>query len=99
MKPISLTPWQKLHALSYRFYQFQTWTPKAGDRYTTSRADLELYEVISVDDGVVTTRYSDPARGDQISIWSQDEFLSPKTFGANRVWVPDWILEKEFFHG
>ncbi|MDD9740894.1 hypothetical protein PVW47_14030 [Marinovum sp. SP66] len=42
-----LTKTQKLEALAARFYQGVEWVPKAGDLYTTSRADLEVYRVIS----------------------------------------------------
>lgn len=90
----SLTHQQKLEALAYRFYHRQTWTPKPGDFYTTARADLELYQVVSVEDGIVKTRYVDPARGAQISEWDEATFLSPETFGYARVWVPDWLMSQ-----
>lgn len=84
-----LTPQQKLEALSYRFYQFGTWSPKAGDYYTTSRADLEVYQIVSVTDGVVRTRFTEGS--DAISEWPEDGFLT-EGFGPRRVFVPPWVF-------
>lgn len=88
--PVSLTAEQKLQALSLRFYQGLAWVPKAGDHYTTSRADLELYKVVSVEDGIVRTRYCDN-KTDTISSWPAEEFTS-SGFGPKRVYVPDFVL-------
>lgn len=90
--PIELTPMQKLHALSGKFYSRLQWEPKAGDLYTTSRADLELYQVTAIRDGKVFTRYRDGNRSIATSEWPEDEFLDPHTFGYARVHVPDWII-------
>lgn len=87
---ISLTAEQKLHALAFRFYQSAGWEPKAGDYYTTSRADLELYKVVDVRDGKVFTTYL--PEGGTVAEWPAEEFLSEKTFGRCRVHVPDWVL-------
>ena len=87
----ALTYQQKLEALSLRFYQGLAWLPKAGDYYTTSRADLELYQVVSVEDGFVKTRYCDTSKTDAISSWPEDEFTTGG-FGPKRVYVPDFIL-------
>lgn len=84
-----LTYQQKLDALAYRFYQGAAWEPKAGDFYTTSRADLELYQVVSVEGGVVRTRYTEGS--DSISEWPEAEFLTGG-FGPKRVFVPEWII-------
>ncbi|MBO9125497.1 MULTISPECIES: hypothetical protein [unclassified Rhizobium] len=84
-----LTYQQKLDALSYRFYQAGPWAPKAGDFYTTSRADLELYQVVSVENGLVRTRYTEGT--DAISEWPEAGFLT-EGFGARRVFVPDWVI-------
>ena len=84
-----LTYQQKLDALSYRFYQGGEWKPKAGDFYTTSRADLELYQVVSVQGGVVRTRFTEGT--DAISEWTEDGFLT-EGFGPRRVYVPEWII-------
>jgi hypothetical protein len=84
-----LTHQQKLDALAFRFYQDGKWTPKAGDFYTTSRADLELYQVVSVENGVVRTRYTEGS--DTISEWAEGEFLT-EGFGPRRVFVPEWVL-------
>lgn len=87
----SLTHQQKLEALSLRFYQGLKWTPKAGDYYTTSRADLELYQVVAVEDGMVKTRYCKTSRSETVSSWPVDEFTDAG-FGPKRVWVPDFVL-------
>lgn len=84
-----LTYQQKLDALSYRFYQGGAWTPKAGDFYTTSRADLELYQVVSVEGGVVRTRFTEGS--DAISEWPEAGFLT-EGFGPRRVFVPEWVI-------
>jgi hypothetical protein len=88
-----LTPWQKLSALAMRFYGNTPWTPKPGDYYSTSRADLELYQVVDIKDDKVYTRYCDPQKGNTIADWPVDEFLSPKTFGYARVWVHEAFLQ------
>lgn len=85
-----LTYQQKLDALSYRFYQGAQWEPKAGDFYTTSRADLELYQVVSVEGGVVRTRFTEGS--DAISEWPEAEFLT-EGFGPRRVFVPEWVMD------
>lgn len=88
--PIVLTAGQKLQALALRFYQCLEWAPKAGDYYTTSRADLELYKVVDVRDGKVFTTYL--PEGGTVAEWPAEEFLSEETFGRCRVHVPDWVL-------
>lgn len=90
-----LTPMQKLHALGFRFYQGDTqnngWKVKAGDYYTTSRPDLELYRVVSVAGGKVTTQYcANPAVTTE---WDEYNFLT-EGFGPNRVRVPEWIFQE-----
>jgi hypothetical protein len=80
---------QKLQALALRFYQGYTWVPKAGDHYTTVRADLELYRVVRVEGSVVYTEYTD--RECKPEAWELSEFTSAG-FGIHRVYVPDWIL-------
>ena len=89
---MKLTERQKLEALAYRFYQNGEWIPKAGDFYTTARADLEVYEVVSVEGGIVRTRYTEGS--DEVSEWPEDEFLT-EGFGPNRVWVPEFLLSLE----
>ena len=86
---VKLTYQQKLEALSYRFYQGGEWKPKAGDFYTTSRADLELYQVVSVEGGVVRTRFTEGT--DAISEWPEAGFLT-EGFGPRRVLVPEWVI-------
>ena len=88
---MDLTYQQKLEALSLRFYQGMLWTPKAGDYYTTSRADLELYRVVAVEGGMVKTQYCDQSKSSAVSSWPEKEFTS-EGFGPKRVWVPDFVL-------
>lgn len=89
---MKLTQDQKLQALALRFYQDLEWSPSPGDFYTTSRADLEVYQVVEVEDGIVKTRYTENT--EEISEWPEDEFLTAG-FGPKRVWVPDFILRPE----
>lgn len=84
-----LTYQQKLDALAYRFYQGAQWEPKAGDFYTTSRADLELYQVVAIENGVVKTRFTEGS--DAIAEWPEAEFLTGG-FGPKRVFVPPWVI-------
>lgn len=87
--PTKLTENQKLHALAYKYYQGGKWEPKKGDYYTTSRADLELYQVVDVTETKVLTRYL--VGSDTTSEWDKDGFLT-EGFGVNRVWVPHFIF-------
>ena len=86
---MKLTLQAKLDALAYRFYQDGAWTPKAGDYYTTSRADLELYQVVAIENGTVRTRYTEGS--DVIAEWPEAEFMTAG-FGPRRVFVPEWVL-------
>ena len=90
ISPTKLTEMQKLHALAYKYYQGQKWEPKKGDYYTTSRADLELYQVVDVTDTKVVTRYL--VGSDNVSEWDKNGFLT-EGFGVNRVWVPHFIFK------
>lgn len=85
-----LTYEQKLQAMAYRFYQGAEWQPKAGDYYTTSRADLEVYRVTEVRVDVIVTDYTENSAGP--FAWPAAEFLT-EGFGPKRVWVPDWIIK------
>lgn len=85
-----LTHQQKLDALALKYYSFYRWEPKAGDYYTTSRSDLELYQIVDIRDGKVFTKYL--VGSETLSEWPEEEFLSPETFGGRRVYVPSWIL-------
>lgn len=90
----SLTAEQKLLALKLRFYDDMEWRPKAGDYYTTSRNDLELYKVVEIKmDYWVYTNYCDPAKTtEQPSEWLVSHFTKSE-FGPRRVWVPNFILD------
>ncbi len=85
----SLTAQQKLQALAHKYYSGILWEPKAGDYYTTSRADLELYQVVYADETVVKTKYC--IGSDVVSEWPTYTFL--KDFGEKRVFVPEWIFK------
>lgn len=87
---MKLTAEQKLEAMAHRFYQGVEWTPKAGDLYTSARADLEVYRVVEVRDDVIVTEYTE--NGTAPSEWPIHEFLS-EGFGPSRVWVPEWIIK------
>lgn len=88
----TLTPNQKLHALSAKYYQHTVWIPKKGDYYTSTRADLELYQIVNIKNGIVYTIYCNmeckPVQ------WDEKTFLT-EGFGVNRVHVPDWIIQME----
>lgn len=91
--PTSLTPLQKLHALGHRFYYGVVWEPKTGHFYTTSRPDLELYQIVDVTEENVYTRYCDPAKDrGTVAAWKRKDFLDPNSFGHARVWVPEWVF-------
>lgn len=87
----TLTPLQKLFALAAKNYQGIKWTPQTGDYYTSARADLELYQVIEVKDGIIKTIYCDKQCSPQS--WDETEFTTIG-FGLHRVHVPLWILEQ-----
>lgn len=81
---------QKLHALAYKHYQHAKWFPKPDDHYTTSRADLELYRVVKIENGKLYTEYvTDPGN---LSEWEEEGFTT-QGFGPKRVYVPDWIFD------
>jgi len=86
-----LTPMQKLHALANRFYQGGVqWIPKKGDFYTSTRADLEIYEILDVtEDKIKTVNLT--AKSSIVSEWDKETFLT-EGFGINRVWVPHFIF-------
>lgn len=89
MKDILFTTDMKLQALSHKYYSGIKWEPKAGDYYTSSRADLELYQVVEVTDNKVKTTY---LNGDKnVSEWDKDGFTK-EGFGVNRVYVPEFVF-------
>ena len=85
----SLTPIQKLHALSLRYYSDYKWEPEAGDYYTTCRSDLELYRIAKIENGIVYTEYT--TQPSLLSEWSESEFTTAG-FGIRRVHVPSFIF-------
>lgn len=85
-----LTPTQKLNALAAKFYNDAVWQPKAGDYYTSTRADLELYRVSRIEEGKIFTVYCHIECNEQG--WNADDFTT-KGFGLKRVHVPDWVFD------
>lgn len=86
----ALTAQQKLAALACRFYQGLQWQPAAGDHYTTSRNDLELYRVAKIEGGKVYTEYC--TKPGVLTQWDEVGFAT-EGFGVRRVWVPPFVLE------
>lgn len=94
--PIMLTESQKLQAIALKFYQGQKWEPEAGHFYTTSRADLELYYIVKIENGIVFTCYTRQYNpmfpsATPMAEWPIEEFTT-QGFGVHRVWVPPFIL-------
>ena len=87
-----LTAEAKLQAFQSKFYQGVEWEPKKGDYYTTTRADLELYQVVDVDDEFVYTTYL--YEDSPISKWDKNKFTT-EDFGIKRMFVPDYLLKME----
>ena len=87
----TLTPWQKLSALAMRFYQNRNWDPDVGDYFTTTRADLNLYQIVGMDHGKVRTKSCDPTKSAILS-WDLEHFLIDPTIGYARVWVSTTFL-------
>jgi len=79
----------KLDAFARKYYQGEEWIPKAGDYYTTTRNDLELYQVVEVTETEVHTSYL--PLGGQVSKWPINEFTK-EGFGPRRMLVPIEIL-------
>lgn len=83
----------KLAAISLKYYSLYKWEPKAGDFFTTSRNDCELYQIVAIDEELVYTKYYEPSFSDTISTCLKDDFLSEHTFGRHRVHVPEWAFK------
>lgn len=79
----------KLQAMALKYYSGVIWEPKAGDYYTSSRADLELYQVVKVTEKYVYTRYLTP--NSAIQEWDKEGFTK-QGFGVNRVHVPNFVF-------
>lgn len=88
-----LTTEIKLQVFAAKFYQGMFWEPKKGDYYTTTRADLELYQVVDVDERFVYTKYTYDVESKNISKWEKDKFLT-HGFGTRRMWIPDYLIKK-----
>lgn len=80
----------KLQSIAQKYYLGGIeWIPKAGDYYTSTRADLELYQVVKVTDTQIFTRYV--KHDSEIAAWDKDGFTC-EGFGINRVHVPDFVF-------
>lgn len=97
--PTQLTYAQKLTALAYKFYHHQAWRPASGDYYTSSRDDLELYQVVEVIPAtperaaeIITRRCDLDNKDSTPDRWSYIDFMHPDGFGSKRVWVPTFVL-------
>lgn len=86
----SLSVVQKQQALSLKYYDCLEWKPKKGDYYTTSRNDLELYQIVDENESSLFTNYCDEKKSPQPQEWKKSDFLID--FGERRVYVPDFIL-------
>lgn len=91
MTTTSLTHYQKLQAMAEKYYSYVTWNPKVGDYYTSSRNDLELYQVVDEDEEHFYTIYCNNPDGVRQK-WRKDEFTT-QGFGLNRVHVHHHILQ------
>jgi hypothetical protein len=78
-----LTVEQKLQALSSKYYDGLPWNPKKGDYYTTSRNDLELYQIVDENETTLFTNYCGEKKADEPHEWSKIKFL--EDFGERRV--------------
>lgn len=86
-----LTAEMKLEAFAVKYYNGLQWNPKKGDYYTTTRADLELYQVHDIDEDFVYTIYTD--RECEVQRWDKDKFTT-QDFGIRRMWIPDYLIKK-----
>ncbi len=82
----------KLAALDWRFYQHQSWRVQAGDLYSLTRNDCELYKVLNVEGGLTFTMVvnnSNELCEMQEQTADTAEFLHGG-FAECRVHVPHW---------
>jgi hypothetical protein len=86
-----LTTEQKLQALASKYYDGLEWQPKKGDYYTSSRNDLELYQIVDENETSFFTNYCGEKKTIEPQEWSKESFL--KDFGERRVFVPDFIFK------
>ena len=87
-----LTKEQKLLAIRLKYYDGMEWNPKKGDYYTSSRNDLELYQIVDEDETFFYTNYCNPQQTTpNPAQWPKIDFK--KGFGEKRIYTPDWIFE------
>lgn len=90
---MKFTEKEKLQAMALKFYQCQKWEPASGDFYTSTRYDLELYQVVSIDGEKIRTRYVNTGDfGTSTTDWELAIFLT-EGFGPFRVHVPKEVLD------
>lgn len=85
-----LTAEAKLQAFQSKYYQGVEWEPKKGDYYTTTRADLELYKIVEIDEKYVYTTYM--REDSPIDKWPKEGFTT-EGFGDRRMHVPDYLFK------
>ncbi len=91
-KPIELTQRQKLEALALKHYHGLAWEPKKGDYYTTSRNDLQLYQIVDENEDTIFTNFCNPSMTtENPEQWQKERFLMD--FGERRVYVPDFVFK------
>ena len=91
-KRITIPPETKLKALSLKYYDGYKWQPGAGDLYTSTRVDNEVYKVVEVADKTIGTIYCNGKEG-AMTKWPKDGFLS-EGFGKYRVYIPVWLYNE-----
>lgn len=89
MMPTELTYQQKLDSFAFKYYQDYQWKPKKGDYYTSTRADLQLYQIVDEDEGNFYTEYCHQPEAGRAS-WVKERFLLD--FGVRRLFVPDFVM-------
>jgi len=90
-KYTALTCQQKLHCMAVKYFQNYEWIPKAGDYFTTARADLKLFQITRIDGRDVFTINT----AETESLEDRHDLAGFSCFGQGsiRVYVPDFILE------
>jgi|GEM_PF-3407058 hypothetical protein len=94
MERISLTPEQKLLALSLKYYSHLEWKIKPGDYYTSARNDLELYQIVDTTEyEVITRRCNELNEVINWTVWTKIDFFT--NFHDYRVFVPEFIFNEK----
>jgi len=90
-KYTALTCQQKLHCFGLKYFQNYEWKPEIGDYFTTTRADLELFQITRIEErNVFWINAKEPNSLEQRDDLSGFSCLGQ---GSIRLYVPDFILE------